>query len=256
MWVKQPKHHRYANTNSKERKEKKRARENSKIPPRTTNRFSRHPSRRSRGSGMVTRRRSTSRRSNPRAIMTVAILFSLRCVRRVRGSKVTTIGTCIGLIRVFLDVRVRRFGKHGLGCLVGFTAHFHIRVLLAQSAALTPTRHGRKGIFIERLSRGRSIETCILWLLGAVDGSSGRLVLCIVRELRDWGWWLCVSLIAVVAVAAAGSAARETRQAAAAALDAAAETAYQTPCDGNGYHHADDDADDHWPSGEGASQRV
>ena len=237
---------------TKEKAEQK----NSKIPQRTTNRLSRNP----RSSGMVTRRRSPSntslisRRSNSRAVMTVAILLSLRSIRRMRGTKVTTISTCIGLVRVFVDLGVRRLGEHGLGCLVVHAAHFHICVLLTQSAALTPAGHGRESVFIEGVVRRGSVKASVLWLLGAVDGGSGRLVLSILRELRDWGWWLGVALIAVVAVAAAGSAAGETRHAAAAALDTAAETSHQTPYDGKGYHHSNNDADDYWPSGEGASQ--
>lgn len=158
---------------------------------------------------MITRRRSTSntsfipRRRNPRAIMTVAILLSLRRIRRVRSTKVTTISTCIGLVGVFLHLSMRRFGKHGLSCLIGHAAHFHIGVLLTQSAALAPTGHGRESIFVERFVGGRSVETSVLWLLGAIDWGSGRLVLGVLRELRDWGWWLCVALVAVVAVSAA-----------------------------------------------------
>lgn len=65
---------------------------------------------------------------------------------------------------------------------------------------------------------------------------------------------LGVALVAVVAIAAAGGAAGETGHAVAAAFDAAAEAADKTPYDGDGYYHSDDDADDYWPSGEGASQ--
>lgn len=247
---------RYRTTNAiamqHEQKRKTRV-ESSKIPPRTTNRLSGHP-RCSRSSGMVARRRSTSntgliaRRRNSRAIMTVAILLSLRRIRRMRSTKITTISTCIGLIRVFLHLTMGRLGKHGLGCLIAHAAHLHIGVLLTQSAALTPAGHGRESIFIEGFIRGRGVKTSVLWLLRAVDRGGGRLVLGVLRELRDWGWWLCVSLVAVVAVSAARGAAGETRHAAATAFDAAAEAAYKTPDDREGYHHSDDDTDDYWPS--------
>lgn len=245
--------HRYAMLTKKESRAG-----NSKIPPRTTDRLSRNPG----SSGMVTRRRSASntsliaRRSNSRAVMTVAILLGLRRIRRVRSTKVAAVGTCIGLVGVFVDLGVWRLGKHGLGCLVVHAAHLDICVLLAQSAALTPAGHGRESVFIKGFVGGGSVKMSVLWLLGAVDGGSGRLVLGVLRKLRDWGWWLGVSLVAVVAVPTARGATGETRHAAAAALDAAAETSHQTPHDGNGYHHSDDDADDYWPPGEGASQRL
>jgi hypothetical protein len=50
----------------------------------------------------------------------------------------------------------------------------------------------------------------LLLLLGAVDGSSGGLILCILRELRDGGWCLGVALMAAMVVVAAGGAAGET----------------------------------------------
>jgi hypothetical protein len=90
------------------------------------------------------------------------------------------------------------------------TAHLHLVdfiVLLTQSAAVVPTGHGGESILIEGF--GGSVEMRILWglLLRAVDRCSGGLILCILRELRYWGWCLGVALMAAMVVVAAGGAA-------------------------------------------------
>ena len=133
--------------------------------------------------------------------------------RRTQRPKITIISTSIGLIRILLRLRARRFGKHRLSCCIVHTAHFHlidIGILLTQSAAVVPTRHGGESIFI--VGFGWSVKVCVLrflLLLVAIDGCSGGLILSVLRELRDWGWWWGVSLVTAVIVVAARSAAGE-----------------------------------------------
>jgi hypothetical protein len=171
--------------------------------------------------------------------------------RRAQRPKVAIISTSIGLIRILLRLRTRRFGKHRLSCCIVHTSHLHlidISVLLTQRAAVVPTRHGGESIFI--VGFGGSVEVCILrflLLLGAIDRGSGGLILCILRELRDRRRRLSVSLVTAMVVVTTGSAAGEATQTAAAAFKAAAEAAHETPYDGYGYHCSDDNADDYWP---------
>lgn len=93
------------------------------------------------------------------------------------------------------------------------TAHFHfidIGILLTQSAAVVPAGHCGESIFIVWF--GGSVKVCILrflLLLGAIHRGSGRLILCILRELRDGRRRLSVSLVTAMVVVAAGSAAGE-----------------------------------------------
>lgn len=65
----------------------------------------------------------------------------------------------------------------------------------------------------------------LLLLLLAIHRRSGGLILSILRELRDGGRRLSVSLVTAMIVVAAGCAAGEAGQAAATAFETAAEAA-------------------------------
>jgi hypothetical protein len=133
--------------------------------------------------------------------------------RRTRRPQITIISTSIGLIRILLRLCARGFRQHRLSSCIVHTAHFHlidIGILLAQSAAVVPAGHGGESVFI--VGFGRSVEVCVLrflLLLRAIDRCSGGLILCVLRELRDWWGRLGVSLMTAVIVVAAGSAAGE-----------------------------------------------
>jgi len=184
---------------------------------------------------MITRRRvnaSLIRRRNSRLLTTIPVLLRLTRIRRLRlrMSKVAVIRTSISLVRVFLHLRTRRFRQHRLSSLSVHVPHLHIIhlciLLLAETAAVVPTGHCWQCILIVRLGRG--IKVRILWfllLLLAIHGCRGGLILSILRELRDGGRRLSVSLVTAMVVVAAGCAARKAGEAAAAAFKAAAEAA-------------------------------